>query len=213
MVDILVGPNKKPYRVHKDLLCAKIPYFNAMFNGGFQEATKQAATLPEDNPEVFDLLLEWVYTGRLSPVSSTNDAPVRDWRVLLELYLLAEKIVLPKLMDCTMSTIVASYEQSRNLPSNDRIERVYQESPPQSLLRKFMVRALHYVITISNYRGPKATKGFGHLLSTNETLATDLVELMRGTRGKVTPDPRKIPICTFHVHPENEECEFKARKD
>lgn len=34
-----------------------------MFNGGFKEASANSAKLPEDNPAVFDLLIQWVYTG------------------------------------------------------------------------------------------------------------------------------------------------------
>lgn len=30
MVDILVGPEKTLYRVHKDRLCARVPYFAAV---------------------------------------------------------------------------------------------------------------------------------------------------------------------------------------
>ncbi|TVY30925.1 hypothetical protein LHYA1_G000752 [Lachnellula hyalina] len=39
MVDILVGPEQKAFRVHKHLLCTKVPYFHKMFNGGFKEAS------------------------------------------------------------------------------------------------------------------------------------------------------------------------------
>lgn len=34
-----------------------------MFNGGFNEAHERSATLPEDTPDAFDILLRWVYTG------------------------------------------------------------------------------------------------------------------------------------------------------
>jgi len=68
MVDIVVGPNQKLFRVHKDLLCSKEPYFQAMFNGGFLETTDQAAKLLEDDPDMSGLFLGWLYAGRLTPI-------------------------------------------------------------------------------------------------------------------------------------------------
>lgn len=65
MVNIFVGPEKEHFRVHKNLICSKALYFNKMFNGGFKEDIEQTATLPEDSPRVFTLLVEWIYSGRL----------------------------------------------------------------------------------------------------------------------------------------------------
>ncbi|KAH6682678.1 hypothetical protein B0J14DRAFT_646909 [Halenospora varia] len=42
MVDILVGPTEQPFRVHKKLICSKVPYFDKMFNNGFVETTNKS---------------------------------------------------------------------------------------------------------------------------------------------------------------------------
>jgi hypothetical protein len=34
MVDIFVGPGKKQFRMHKELLCSRVPYFKKMFREG-----------------------------------------------------------------------------------------------------------------------------------------------------------------------------------
>ena len=67
MIDIYVGPTKKLFRVHKAVFCDKIPYFDKMFSGGFKEALEHSATFPEDSPEAFEVVVEWVYTGVLKP--------------------------------------------------------------------------------------------------------------------------------------------------
>lgn len=62
MVDIFVGPQKQHFHVHKNPLCTRVPYFEKVFKeGGFLESVDQVATLPEDDPVAFSLLLEWVY--------------------------------------------------------------------------------------------------------------------------------------------------------
>ena len=68
-VDIHVGVNKEHFCVHKEILCAKIPYFEKMFKGGFKESSDGSATLPDDRSESFDLLLGWVYHNTIRPLS------------------------------------------------------------------------------------------------------------------------------------------------
>ncbi|TGO60643.1 hypothetical protein BOTNAR_0142g00140 [Botryotinia narcissicola] len=60
LVDLIVGPEEALFRVHKSFLCNKIPYFNKMFNGGFIEAKENSAKFPEDGPQSFDILIEWL---------------------------------------------------------------------------------------------------------------------------------------------------------
>ncbi|PMD32303.1 hypothetical protein L207DRAFT_590597 [Hyaloscypha variabilis F] len=59
MVDIYVSPSKPLSRLYKSKLCARIPYFNKMFNGAFKEATENTAYLLEDTTSSFDLLADW----------------------------------------------------------------------------------------------------------------------------------------------------------
>jgi len=45
-----------------------------MFNGGFKEATTNSATFPEDSVEAFDILIEWVYSGKVRSLELKNPA-------------------------------------------------------------------------------------------------------------------------------------------
>jgi hypothetical protein len=108
MVDLYIGPNKVHFCVHKELLCDKIPYFDKMFRGHF-EATMNSATFPEDTPESFDLLVEWVYSGSIRPLVATTPEPgSRRYPqgalsyLFTQFYGLASKIRMPELMDKIM---------------------------------------------------------------------------------------------------------------
>ncbi|KAF4626405.1 hypothetical protein G7Y89_g11754 [Cudoniella acicularis] len=68
MVKLYVGPQKHLFRVHKKVLCEKIPYFRSMFEGGFKEAGENSASFPKDTVAAFDALLSWTYTGKLRPL-------------------------------------------------------------------------------------------------------------------------------------------------
>jgi hypothetical protein len=74
MVDIFVGSEKQRFYVHKNILCAHVPYFEKMFCSQFLESEQQSAKLPEEDPATFGLLLEWVYgKGRLEPLDISKN--------------------------------------------------------------------------------------------------------------------------------------------
>ncbi|KAF8847254.1 hypothetical protein BDZ45DRAFT_755100 [Acephala macrosclerotiorum] len=79
MVDIIVGKgeNGRQYRVYE-----------------------KKASLPGDDPKSFDLLLAWVYTGKLHAFKWVPDGATfkANWE-LLSLYKLADKLFLSSLMD------------------------------------------------------------------------------------------------------------------
>lgn len=65
MVTLIVGPKKKRFYVHQDLLSRRIPYFKAIFSQGWLETSEQTAKFPEYSEELFSVLVEWVYTSKL----------------------------------------------------------------------------------------------------------------------------------------------------
>ena len=58
IVDIHVGPQKKLFRIHRGILCDKVPYFQKMFSSGFVEGLEGKAFFPEDDPNTF--ISSWV---------------------------------------------------------------------------------------------------------------------------------------------------------
>lgn len=60
-VKIYVGADEKLYTVPRALLCHHSDYFQTSLNGKFRESTNGTVHLPEDDPESFVLVLEWMY--------------------------------------------------------------------------------------------------------------------------------------------------------
>lgn len=67
LVEIQVGKGDKmkSFSVHKKLLCERISFFQKMFAWGGTETKDNVARLPEDQPQSFDVLLSWLYSGKL----------------------------------------------------------------------------------------------------------------------------------------------------
>jgi hypothetical protein len=49
MVEFFVGPEKKLFRLHKELVCTVSDVLSKMFNSGFLEGSTGCAYLPEDD--------------------------------------------------------------------------------------------------------------------------------------------------------------------
>ncbi|TGO33422.1 hypothetical protein BHYA_0247g00120 [Botrytis hyacinthi] len=102
MIQIVVGQtgNQKTFRIHEKILCDKTPFFAQLL----KDSHKSIIKYPEADPMNFDVLVEWVRTDCLRGIymlekeEGPKTATYRSWHTEL-LYLLAENLILPELMD------------------------------------------------------------------------------------------------------------------
>jgi hypothetical protein len=81
MVTVCVGKGarKRKYSLPKDLLCYQSQFFDKALNGNFKEGAEQVVNLPEERPYTFDLVIQWIYTGKvILPGSSFRDLSCKD---------------------------------------------------------------------------------------------------------------------------------------
>ncbi|TVY80459.1 hypothetical protein LSUE1_G005344 [Lachnellula suecica] len=182
MVDIFVGPEKEHFHVHKKPLCARVPYFDKMFCGQFLESEQQSATLPEDDPIVFNLFLMWVYgDGSLAPVdfskNTVDSGPILD---RIKLYGFAEKICLTELSDYLMTTLISNLSLQNRTLSLASVTSAYELTRPESPSRKYISHSLTLTVKLS---GPETSSSnninIKRLLSENEDILKDTLEAIR----------------------------------
>ena len=211
MVEILVGPSKISHRIHHQRLCAKVPVFDKMFNGGFKESSERCAELPEDDPEAFNLFVEWLYTDRLTDFGPCNKN-TKD-RILtgpIKLYCFAEKYCITDLMDYTISFLINAYNLSSCLPSCAQIQYSYENTAAASPIRKFMAWTVQYVIFSQDDKGSWPSQGLTTLLVCCEDLTLDFLQLSRKLNGKTVLDPSRAEICQFHLHSKDKGCTVRG---
>lgn len=68
MVTIYVGPERKRYLIHKDLLTKQSEFFDRALNGNFKEAEENSIYLEEESPAAFDLLVSLLYKGDVAAI-------------------------------------------------------------------------------------------------------------------------------------------------
>lgn len=216
MIDLYVGPEEKLFRIHRGILCDKVPYFQKMFSSGFIEGQEGQAFFPEDDPEAFDLLNGWVYFGTLRPFKFTLHPPPAspscNWD-MVQLYCLADKFCLPELMDRIVDANSAECRSSNISPSFRHVKKAYMKTPMGSTLRKYMCYSMVHIFTALREEstfGIWDTQAFVEMMNTHGDFAIDFLSLLRSQSVGVAPtDPRKLPKCHFHCHGANEPCPQK----
>ncbi|KAI5853391.1 hypothetical protein BZA05DRAFT_444411 [Tricharina praecox] len=71
-LEIVVGPEQKVLYAHKAILAARSEWFRSALRPAFREAREGRITVLEDDPKIFEALLEFLYTGEY-PLSSLEN--------------------------------------------------------------------------------------------------------------------------------------------
>jgi len=63
VISVYVGPDRRRFVVHKQLLTSQSDYFDKALNGRFKEAEENEIHLEEDDPTAIGLMVGWLYRG------------------------------------------------------------------------------------------------------------------------------------------------------
>jgi len=66
IITIVVGQDQRLFAAHEDVLCHS-PYFAAMIRDQFFDAGNRRLPLPDEEPEIFSCILEYLYKGDYNP--------------------------------------------------------------------------------------------------------------------------------------------------
>lgn len=66
IVTLTVGHEGRLFAAHEDVLC-QAPFFKEVMRGNFLDAQNKRISLPEEEPEVFSAILEYLYKGDYYP--------------------------------------------------------------------------------------------------------------------------------------------------
>ena len=133
IVFVDVGPERKRHAIHKGLLCSRSGYFKAALAENPPSAEDQVVKLDED-PETFRRFNAWLYTSVL--VEDAYDGAT-SYHSLLDIYLIAVKLLIPDLQNAAIDAIIRLNFKVR-IPSNE-IHRAWTKTAETSLLRSLLV--------------------------------------------------------------------------
>ncbi|PQE29862.1 BTB POZ-like protein [Rutstroemia sp. NJR-2017a WRK4] len=157
-VHVGVGDNRQVFTVHKNLLKKCTTYFEAkkMFDSTAGEAG--LIFLNEEDPKVFKLFVDWVYTGtvekprtRFAVKAMPSQAEVARLEAellmdfnshlekLVDLFALGERFEIPDLMNRATDAIQDGYQAYGTVFGPGLAARVFQVTKPNSKLRELCI--------------------------------------------------------------------------
>ena len=113
MVRLIIGEEKKQFDLDQNLLCEYCPFFANTFLGNFIEAQTKTLTLPDDEPERFEELAQWLNSDTVS-ISCTD----RSWRNLSVMWLFGNKYHIDAFQNAVINAIYqkfAAHEEGINI--------------------------------------------------------------------------------------------------
>ncbi len=204
IVTVLVGPEKKPFKFYKGLLCHESSYFKAAFNSTFKEGLEGCVELVEEDPKIFAIFFKWIITSKRfhDDIIGETDDKFLDFETLVKSYVLADMLGVPSLKILCVDTILAVRKANTTKPGKWPTYYLYKNSPKGSAMRRLICD--YYV-----WRGVVLTseKITGYL---PEFVGEYIVALdKRPNPYKREDAPFFKDICQYHDHAAGERCPQK----
>ncbi|KAI4921960.1 hypothetical protein J4E90_000388 [Alternaria incomplexa] len=149
LVTIVVGrePHQQRFSIPEGIICARSEFFKRALNGNWAESEGRIVRFPEDNPEIFGIYMNLVYTGLV--LTDTLESPKTvtticdEFDVLGNLYVLCEKLqdraAKNSAVESLLEVSMGKYENKYTCPRTDTIVLVYRGTCAGSLGRRLMV--------------------------------------------------------------------------
>ncbi|CAK1360416.1 hypothetical protein CB0940_06468 [Cercospora beticola] len=186
IIAVVAGQDERSatFHVHEDLLREHSHFFDAALNHQWKEAQERKITLPEDNPDVVDVYVQWLYGDTVKDALTKTLGGPRRFRsaVWAVAYLFGDKIQDRPFSNAVMEAWTLSIDEPlddglRRYVSAGCVRKVYKHTTSGSLVRQFLVHIwAHYRIL----RWMKEGVDEDHLLDCPEFL----LDLARATVTK-----------------------------
>ena len=205
MTTIEVGESKRSWSLHSNLLCYHSTYFEDQIVKEHHE-NGNTLELPEDDPGAFELLVKWLYQGRIDDVSAL---PVeKKWEyaeTCQKLYMLCDRVSLPDLKNYAIDQFRKGCFEAGLVPGPEEMRPVYENTPPSSPFRKLISKIAARQIMDPESQNNADT--YKMCFESNADFAIDVVNAIKeGSGTKLFTDPTEARGCAFHEHTGTKTC-------
>lgn len=139
MIEVVVGKGEHAvtFTVHEPLLTSSSAYFQRALQPAFKEGNTRKIELEDEDPAIFGLLNNYLYTGRLQSPGVTI-AQRASMPTLCAVWLLAHYLQIPKLVNHATSCLFKAMQAGNVLAPQD-LEEIYERAPLDSKLSKLLL--------------------------------------------------------------------------
>jgi len=208
MLNIYVGPDKRQWTLHQNLLCHHSRFFDEAnhVNGDQKRIKNGTLELPEEDPSAFELLVKWLYQGRIEDVSDLPKEEKWDYAYTCQkLYLLCDKFGLQEVKNLAIDQFRKGCNEAGLVPGPDEMKPVYDKTPVSSPFRKLVSKIAARQIMDPDSQRDAAT--YHACFAASPDFAVDVINAIRdGAGGALFDDPTEGKSCRYHEHENGETC-------
>ena len=214
IVTIKVGTpesnNVETFWVHENLICYYSPFFDRACHGDWKESTCNIIELPEDDPDVFSLFVQRLYTGDCA--YGYQGAPHVTYEKLIALYAFADKVGMLSLKDEVIDKMIELVVDGRFPIYAKQVRMVYENTFEGSGLRKMVCYVVLHTVEKYPYDGVTFLWEGGN--EKGRQFAADFPDFFYDLtlyRAKESNFRVKSRNCTFHEHEYGAFCRYWRR--
>jgi hypothetical protein len=139
-VTVTVGSelHKREWSIYEGLLTHYTSYFRTALQNKWKEGETGVVDLPHDNPDVFQAVFEWLYTGKLYPELTEEGRIPLDFETICGIYVFGDIRGIPGLCNASINLLFQTIVQAWDRP-DEVLNYVYDNTCAGSNLRKFLV--------------------------------------------------------------------------
>jgi hypothetical protein len=198
IIEVFVGANPKPFRVHREQICAKSPFFKKCLENNMGEALTKVVNLPEDEPIAFVGVLSWVYHEEIPRLRA-----IRDIKFWVQFYLPADKFCMERLANKIMDEVKSWHEN--NYPQLFLLSDI-----PAVPLKQFLIDQLAWELRCNSiWDNAIMAKDLIEFFSKGGDIVVEVLTKSVDMRTKEASDPSRGPDCTYHKHLDSLKCSLQ----
>ena len=202
---VKVGEAHERFIVHEPVLREQSCFFRAIIEKKqWKEGMSGEIELPEDDPNIFSVYLEWLYSRKLTLVydPSTTDATDPLFTELASLYVFGEKVQDDNFCDTIVTQILHATNRLNKFPCSAANHIIYEGTPETSPARRLLVH-----LTVEH--------GTPDWIDRDEQDHADfLIDLARellARRKDLGAEDTSVEVCCrWHKHESQHECSAPA---
>jgi hypothetical protein len=175
-------------------------------NGEHKKFKDGKLELLDDDPEAFELLVKWLYQGKIDDVSNLPGDKKWDYADCCQkLYLLCDKIHLPQLKNIAIDQFRKGCHEAGLVPGPEEMKPIYQKTAPSSPFRKLVSKIA--ARQLMDPDGKRDASTYRACFETTPDFAIDVINAIKdGSGGVLFDDPTEGNSCRYHEHENGETC-------
>ena len=212
IMDIYVGKTKRKWSLHRNILCHHSTWFQKQVQNPAKKDDAKVE-LFDDDPKAFELLVKWLYQGKIDDVGNMHIDRKWDYAFACQqLYLLCEKIKLPQLKNHAIDQFRKGCYEARLVPGPEEMQPIYEKTPAGSPFRHLVSRIAARQIMDPDSESD-ASK-YKECFRSNADFAVDVINAIKdGSGGRLFHDPTADKGCHFHEHYPGQCCHIQNSKE